>query len=196
MPRNKQLQAVERFVEDLGRNRTRVWYRLLKEEAAPTATAEQVWEGGTVKTKGDCVNIAAAAPAAPVTDAGAAPAAPAASGVVVPQNGNWTLTYGNTVNVSCDGIGSADFATGEEFGQTVFDIAIASSADSFTLDGDGYTRDGNGTWHGYYDAPSIQATGEAYIRVDTPTSILGDIVVRIADIPGCTFKFPFWASPK
>jgi hypothetical protein len=106
------------------------------------------------------------------------------------------LSYGNTVNISCDGIGSADFSTSDEFGQTVFDISIASGGNAFSLNGVGYTRDGNGTWHGYYAAPEILATGEAYIRVDSATSMLGDIIVSLSDVPGCTFKFPFWANPK
>lgn len=196
MPRNVQLQAVERFVESLGGKKTRLWFRLVKEEAAPTATSEQVWVGGSVKTKGDCVNIASAAvaPAAPAGDAGAAPAA--VSGVVLPQSGTWRWTLGDTVNISCDGIGSADFSTGEALGASGFDIEIASSADSFAVDGVGYTRDGNGTWNGYYAEPEIQATGTAYIRVDTSTSVLGDMVIVFADEPGCSFKVPFWGAPK
>ena len=195
MPKNVQLQVTERFLEPVGK-KTRIWYHLVKAEAAPNSDAADVWVGGTVKTKGDCVNIGVvAAPAAPVTDAGSAPAAPA-SGALLPQSGTWTLTYGNTVNITCDGIGSADFPTTDEFSQTVFSIDIVSAAGSFSVDGVGYQQDSNGTWHGYYSEPAIQATGSAYMRVDSPTSILGDIIITAADIPGCTGKFPFWASPS
>jgi hypothetical protein len=149
-----------------------------------------------VKTKGDCVNIAAAAaPVAPAGDAGAAPAAPAASGLVLPQSGTRSLTYGDTVFVTCEGIGSADLPATEVFtGGFVFDLEIQSSDSGFSVDGNGYVQDGNGTWHGYYS--EAQGSGEAYMRVNTSTSILGDIIQTFADEPGCTFKSPFWASPK
>jgi hypothetical protein len=189
MPRNTQLQVLERFVEKIGR-RTRVWYRLVKEQVTTTAASDQVWVGGSVKTTGDCGNVAGS-PTAPVGGTGA-------SNVIgiMPQSGSWTLTYGRNINVSCDGMGSANFATSDQFGQTVFTVNVATSAGGFAFKGVAYTQDANGTWHGSYAPSGVQATGEAYIRVDTPTSMLGDIIVRIADLPGCTFKIPFWAVPQ
>jgi hypothetical protein len=193
LPRNTQFQVVERFVESLARNRTRVWYRLVKEEVAPTATAEQVWVGGTVKTKGDCANAASTGSTASTGSAGS----PATSLIgVLPQSGNWGLTYGDNVNVSCGVAGVADFSTSGEFTQLGTSVAITSAANGFAFKGVNYTQDINGTWHGSYAVPEAQATGDAYIRVDTPTSILGDIVVTLADFPGCTFKIPFWANPR
>jgi hypothetical protein len=195
MPRNVQLQAVERYVEPLGGKKTRVWYRLLKEEAAPTSTYEQVWVGGTVKTKGDCVNIASSAPAAaPSGDPAAAPAAPAAStsGVVLPQNGVWGLTVGDNLTGSCPGLGEVSIPYSAVFGgmSNQGEAVIASSANGFTLDGVEFTRDGNGSWNGYYG----DYNGQAVFRVDTPTSILGDLIVTSSD--GCSLKTPLWGSPK
>ena len=192
MPRNTQLQVLERYLEPIGR-RTRIWYRLVKEEAAPTATSEQVWVGGTVQTSGDCANI---------TSGSTAPSAPSTGGSVgtptgaLPQAGNWTLTYGTNINVTCYGKGSADYATSSTFGQTVFDVVVSSTANGFTLERNSFTQDTNGTWHGAYSVPAAQATGEAYIRVDSSRNMLGDIVVTLAVVPNCIFKLPFWAVPR
>lgn len=191
MPRNTQLQVIERFVEQIGR-RTRTWYRLVKEEAAPTSTAEQIWVGGTVTTSGDCGNVSSSGP----TGGSGTGAATGPITGSIPQSGAWTLTYGNSVNVTCNNKGSAEFPTTDTFGQLIFAVNVGSNANGFALRGINYTQDANGTWRGSYDVPELQARGEAYIRVDTPTSILGDIVVTIASMPNCTFKFPFWASPR
>lgn len=194
MPRNVQLQVLERYVEPLGGKKTRVWYRLVKEEAAPTSTYEQVWVGGTVKTKGDCVNITSAAPAAPSGDTAAAPAAPAAdtSGVVMPQNGVWNLTVGDNLTGSCPNLGEVTIPYVIVFGgiPQQGEAVIANSANGFTVDGVEFTRDGNGTWNGYYG----DYNGQAIFRVDTPTSLLGDLVVTSSD--GCSLKTPLWGSPK
>lgn len=192
MPRNVQLQAVERYVESLGGKKTRVWYRLLKEEAAPNSPYEQVWVGGSVKTKGDCVNISTASAAPATTDTGSAPAAaPAASGIVLPQAGAWTWTAGDTLTGSCPGLGEVSIPFIVIYGNQSRDVAIdiAITDGGFTANGVPYTRDGNGTWYGYG-----YLEGTATVRIDSPTSVLGDLNITSSD--GCSLKTPIWGSPR
>jgi len=182
LPRNVQFTVLDRFAEVVGR-RTRTWYRIDKAQAAPASDAAEIWVGGTVKTSGCGTSTAGSAP---VTASGAAVA-----NAVIPQAGTWTLTYGFTVNVSCNGM-SADFTTNS--GQTSVSAQIANAGSGFTFEGFGYNQDTNGTWHSSF--ASAQATGEALIRVDTSTRILGDLLITSSTMPNCTFKIPFWAAPR
>lgn len=128
LPAEEEIPVLGEAEDDNGN----LWYRLDKELAAPGRAINEAWvatDDDKLETMGDCDDVGdATAPpiipiitqAPPSSDDTDEPDDDEETTVVEgsrPSNGDWTLTWGGTTNVSCVGTDNVVVPTTEIFGQ-------------------------------------------------------------------------------
>lgn len=143
-----------------------VWYRLDKREAAPNASAAEIWvSADDVDAEAACDDLEMVEASAPITrttgsgggstsgNSGGSTGSsggsntnngggnnnppPAGSGNPIPASGTWTLSLSSTTNASCEGTENVAFPTTDLFSQLSFTGGLSASRDGTTLIIDG-----------------------------------------------------------
>jgi hypothetical protein len=180
-----------------------VWYQLDKEDAAPNATAAEIWvSADDVDAEAACDDLEMVEASAPVvrttgggstggntggnsggstgsnTNNGGGNNNPPAggSGNPIPSSGTWTLSLAATTNASCEGTENVAFPTTDLFSQLSFTGGLSASRDGSTLiiDGDAFVLQGETTYVGSFSIP--EGNMQMYLVIQSPSLITGQAV--------------------
>lgn len=185
LPADTQFNVTGKFLAP----RNAIWFKLVKEEVAPTATSAEVWVGAVaVVTAGNCdavavLNPAPAAPAAPANPADPAAPAPAPVAALLPKNGRWNMTMTPSVNFSC--ANGFNYTVNLEEDQTQLGPFRIRSARAgyFTIDGYRMDPTPDGKFAGQLFAVSADFEGNDAIAltVESDIHMSGLYVITITD---------------